>query len=118
MSLLTKSSSTYLNARAARSLTVRTMATVSNHILAKQAATMPPGYKAKVGSLETFNVPDRVTGSAGDMAMGKALVAAWRRDGILQISSEHHILHLFPDKTQDMVIADPKRVCRSEEGPT
>lgn len=49
---------------------------------------MPPGYKARVGCLETFRLPDRVTGSVGDKAMGKALIEAWKRDGILQISSE------------------------------
>lgn len=48
--------------------------------------TMPPGYTARVGQLETFVLPEKVTGSAGDRAMGKALVDAWRRDGILQIS--------------------------------
>ncbi|KAK7927544.1 hypothetical protein PG985_004542 [Apiospora marii] len=47
---------------------------------------MPPGYVAKVGQLETFKLPERVTGTAEDRAMGRALVDAWRRDGILQIA--------------------------------
>lgn len=59
------------------------MATVSKATYsgAEPGATMPPGFKAKVGCLETFQLPEQVTGSAGDMAMGKALVDAWKRDG-------------------------------------
>ncbi|KAK4187120.1 hypothetical protein QBC35DRAFT_385598 [Podospora australis] len=49
-------------------------------------STMPPGFKAQVGRLDTFELPDKVTGSKGDMALGKALVGAWRRDGIIQIA--------------------------------
>ncbi|KAH7306032.1 hypothetical protein B0I35DRAFT_471540 [Stachybotrys elegans] len=48
---------------------------------------MPPGYKAKVGLLETFAMPDHVTGSEGDRTMGKAMIDCWRRDGILQIAT-------------------------------
>lgn len=47
---------------------------------------MPPNHKAKVGYLETFQLPHRVTGSASDKAMGQALVKAWKRDGIFQIA--------------------------------
>ncbi|KAJ0335211.1 hypothetical protein COL922a_009580 [Colletotrichum nupharicola] len=64
----------------------RPLATVQDNNLAKMAATMPPGHKATVAQLETFTLPERVTGSKGDIAMGKALVDAWRRDGILQVS--------------------------------
>lgn len=49
-------------------------------------ATMPPGYKATAGRLETFQLPDSVTGSGSDKALGQALVKAWKRDGIFQIS--------------------------------
>jgi isopenicillin N synthase-like dioxygenase len=47
---------------------------------------MPPNSKAQVGHLQTFSLPDRVTGSAGDRALGKAMIDAWRRDGILQVN--------------------------------
>ncbi|KAI1856709.1 uncharacterized protein JN550_013676 [Neoarthrinium moseri] len=50
------------------------------------ASTMPPGYKARVGLLQTFCLPERVTGSQSDRTMGKALVDAWQKDGILQIA--------------------------------
>lgn len=49
-------------------------------------AGVPPGYKAKIGNLQTFTLPAKVTGSDADKKLGKALVAAWQRDGILQIS--------------------------------
>ncbi|KAK1750961.1 hypothetical protein QBC47DRAFT_89792 [Echria macrotheca] len=51
-----------------------------------QNGTMPPGYKAQVAQLDTFELPARVTGSLGDRALGKALVDAWRRHGIIQIA--------------------------------
>ncbi|EAW08943.1 putative 2OG-Fe(II) oxygenase family oxidoreductase [Aspergillus clavatus NRRL 1] len=51
-------------------------------------ATMPPNYKARVGDLETFELPAVVTGSLADVDLGKALIAAWRRDGILQVAME------------------------------
>ncbi|KAH6988612.1 2-oxoglutarate-dependent ethylene/succinate-forming enzyme [Ilyonectria destructans] len=49
---------------------------------------MPPGYRATVGHLQTFILPSEGMGSAADLNMGKALVAAWRQDGILQIAME------------------------------
>jgi len=48
--------------------------------------SMPPGILAKLAKLQTFTLPKRVTGSAADHVMGKAIVSAWRRDGILQIA--------------------------------
>lgn len=57
---------------------------------AKRAAaganTMPPGFAATVGCLDTFQLPDRITGSAADRSMARAMVAAWRRDGIFQVA--------------------------------
>jgi isopenicillin N synthase-like dioxygenase len=47
---------------------------------------MPPGFTATVGQLETFVLPQRLSGSLSDRAMAKAMVNAWRRDGILQIA--------------------------------
>ncbi len=49
---------------------------------------MPPNYVARVGSLQTFALPESVTGTARDQQMGKDLIAAWRRDGILQVSMD------------------------------
>lgn len=49
------------------------------------AATMPPGFTATVGQLETFVLPEQVSGSVSDQAMARAMVDAWRRDGILQV---------------------------------
>ncbi|KAK7982159.1 hypothetical protein PG996_009850 [Apiospora saccharicola] len=69
---------------------LRAMSTVLPDHVMKQGATMPPGYMAKVGQLETFKLPERVAGTAGDRAMGRALVDAWRRDGILQIAMAPH----------------------------
>lgn len=64
----------------------RTMATVCRGTCQPPSgATMPPGYKARVGFLETFQLPDKVTGSSNDKDMGEALIHAWKRDGILQI---------------------------------
>lgn len=48
--------------------------------------TMPPGFSARIGKLETFVLPEIVSGSISDQAIAKAMVAAWRRDGILQVS--------------------------------
>ncbi|KAL8382468.1 hypothetical protein RB595_006312 [Gaeumannomyces hyphopodioides] len=48
--------------------------------------TMPPNYKARVGLLDTFELPAKVRGTPGDRAMGKAIVDSWRRNGILQIA--------------------------------
>lgn len=50
------------------------------------AAGVPPGYKAYMGSLQTFVLPDTVTGSEQDQKLGKAIVEAWQKDGILQIA--------------------------------
>lgn len=47
---------------------------------------MPPGYKAEVAQLDTFKLPERVTGSFGDQLLGKAIVETWRRHGIIQIA--------------------------------
>ncbi|KAG5920258.1 hypothetical protein E4U42_006258 [Claviceps africana] len=47
---------------------------------------MPPGFTATVGSFETFVLPERVSGNLSDMMMAKAMINAWRRDGILQVA--------------------------------
>lgn len=35
----------------------------------------------------TFQVPDRVIGTAADEELGRAMTAAWRRDGIFQVAA-------------------------------
>lgn len=102
MSAITKSLSA-LARRGARKSALghhsRDLATVTDHNVARMAATMPPGHKATVAQLETFTLPGRVTGSPGDRAMGKALVDAWRRDGILQVSMNDKQQHIFNEAT-------------------
>ncbi|XPS81506.1 hypothetical protein M3J09_013439 [Ascochyta lentis] len=49
---------------------------------------MPPGYKARVGELKTFELPIFVSGSSKDLELGKAMIKAWQRDGILQIKMD------------------------------
>ncbi|KXT16048.1 hypothetical protein AC579_7096 [Pseudocercospora musae] len=62
--------------------------------VSKAARTLPPNHPARIRELQTFSLPDEVTGSDADRkaytndhtgALGKELVAAWRKDGILQI---------------------------------
>lgn len=48
--------------------------------------TMPPGFTASIGDLNTFILPEKVSGSVGDQIMAKAMITAWRRDGILQVA--------------------------------
>ena len=45
---------------------LRAMSTVLPDHLTKLGATMPPGYVAQVGQLETFELPERITGTAGN----------------------------------------------------
>ncbi|TFB05428.1 2-oxoglutarate-dependent ethylene/succinate-forming enzyme [Trichoderma ghanense] len=64
-------------ARAASTAAVITQSSVGH--------SMPPGFTAKVGRLETFTLPESVSGSVSDKAIADAMIGAWRRDGILQI---------------------------------
>lgn len=50
------------------------------------ASTMPPGFSASVGRLDTFCLPDKITGSVFDRSMARAMIESWRRDGIFQIA--------------------------------
>lgn len=68
-----------------------------NSSIDELAKTMPPGFKADVGQLGTFKLPIRVTGSTGDRTLGKALVDAWRRDGIIQIAMNDEQKKLWGD---------------------
>ena len=75
----------------------RGLATANGPSLRECAATMPPNFEAKVGQLETFLLPESVTGTPGDYKMGKALIDAWRRDGILQIQMQPNQANLAND---------------------
>ncbi|KAH8708165.1 2-oxoglutarate-dependent ethylene/succinate-forming enzyme [Beauveria bassiana] len=50
------------------------------------ASTMPPGFTATVVRLNTFVLPNQITGSANDRSMARAMIEAWRRDGIFQVA--------------------------------
>ena len=52
--------------------------------------TMPPNYNATVADLSTFSLPVEVRGDEKDIALGKAMIAAWRKDGILQVSMDQY----------------------------
>lgn len=56
---------------------------------------IPPVLTAVSRQLETFVLPRRVSGSASDQAMGKAMVGAWRRDGILQVGMSQRQWRLY-----------------------
>lgn len=58
-------------------------------------STMPPNYVAHVGQLKTFTLPDKATGSPSDVQLGKAMIDAWRQDGILQVSMSPKQQDLF-----------------------
>lgn len=53
-------------------------------------SSMPPGFNASVTNLPIFTLPpSRITPSSrSDVALGKALIDAWRRDGIIQIAMD------------------------------
>ncbi|KAH6632034.1 hypothetical protein F5144DRAFT_649390 [Chaetomium tenue] len=60
--------------------------------------SMPPGFNASVANLPIFTLPSRVTPSSrSDAALGKALVDAWRRDGIIQIAMDRGQRQLWAD---------------------
>ena len=48
-------------------------------------------------TLQTFRLPDAVTGTESDVRLGHDLVRAWQEDGILQVAT---------DPAQDRVTAD------------
>jgi isopenicillin N synthase-like dioxygenase len=64
---------------------VRTLATVAPQAGVVPLGTMPPHHKATIGQLQTFDLPREVDVTAENRALGKAMIKAWRRDGILQI---------------------------------
>ncbi|RCI10733.1 hypothetical protein L249_5175 [Ophiocordyceps polyrhachis-furcata BCC 54312] len=64
---------------------------------AVRAPAMPPGFSATIGQLQTFTLPLKVTGSLSDRAMAEAMMSAWQRDGILQISKTRLQQRLYQD---------------------
>ena len=67
----------------------KNMATAAAQPLARgleNASGIPPGHTATVGNLQTFVLPEKVSGSAEDKKLGKAIIDAWKKDGILQIT--------------------------------
>ncbi|KAK2592187.1 hypothetical protein QQS21_010106 [Conoideocrella luteorostrata] len=48
--------------------------------------TMPPGFTATMGQLETFELPDKVSDTLSNRIMADAMINAWKKDGILQIA--------------------------------
>ncbi|EFY99197.2 2-oxoglutarate-dependent ethylene/succinate-forming enzyme [Metarhizium anisopliae] len=80
---------------------------------------MPPGFSAAVAQLETFVLPERLSGSLSDRAMAKAMVRAWRRHGILQIAmspSQQQIYAQANAASRDFFKATPlqKQACVNE----
>jgi isopenicillin N synthase-like dioxygenase len=70
---------------------VHTESLLANHNFQKSnallgASTVPPGYSASVGQLQTFTLPNTVTGTDSDRELGRRMVNTWRSDGIFQIS--------------------------------
>ena len=62
---------------------------------------MPPGFHATTAhNLPIFTLPpgspDSITATPSNLALGRALVAAWRRDGIIQLATspaQHRLWH-------------------------
>lgn len=64
---------------------VRTLSTVSQNTISTPFGTMPPHHEAATRQLQTFDLPHEVTTTEENRAIGKAMIDAWRADGILQI---------------------------------
>ncbi|KAL2887614.1 2-oxoglutarate-dependent ethylene/succinate-forming enzyme [Ceratocystis lukuohia] len=99
-SVLTLRSSLWALRQSAWSLSTRTMSSAAGAALSHSEPVshttpppsmparhpkMPPNYEAVTGDLETFDLPTSVSGSREDQMLGQRLIAAFRRDGILQI---------------------------------
>ncbi|KAH6856389.1 hypothetical protein B0I37DRAFT_425669 [Chaetomium sp. MPI-CAGE-AT-0009] len=61
--------------------------------------SMPPGFNASVANLPIFTLPSRITPSShnSELALGRALIDAWRRDGIIQIAMDRTQRQLWAD---------------------
>lgn len=67
----------------------------TKHDAVRGGSTMPPGYTATVGRLDTFCLPSKITGSAYDRSLARAMIEAWRRDGIFQIAMSPQQQHIY-----------------------
>ncbi|KAL7921821.1 hypothetical protein ACQKWADRAFT_321155 [Trichoderma austrokoningii] len=81
----------------ARHLITNTRAASTSAVTAQTAATnsLPPGFTAQIGQLDTFTLPEKVSGTVSDRAIADAMIGAWRRDGILQIDMSKAQQRLF-----------------------
>lgn len=61
------------------------MALSGSKVASNDGADIPPHHKAFVGQLKTFELPSAVGTDQKSVALGKALIDTWRKDGILQI---------------------------------
>ncbi|GAB0140597.1 hypothetical protein EsHS_00001211 [Epichloe bromicola] len=80
--------STYSSAQRARHFATAA-ASIATHQGAGRCVSkvsIPPGFVATVGNFETFVLPDKILGTLSDTIMAKAMINAWRKDGILQIA--------------------------------
>ncbi|KAF4342470.1 2-oxoglutarate-dependent ethylene succinate-forming enzyme [Fusarium beomiforme] len=85
------------------SITVHNMSTAAAAAVAPQSHTPsplnasgpPPGHSVTVGNLQTFVLPNKVSNNEANRKLGKTLIEAWQKDGILQISmtSEQYALY-------------------------
>ncbi|KAG6039139.1 hypothetical protein E4U41_003155 [Claviceps citrina] len=80
----------------------RLFTTAATSVVARQgaaaptmASSMPPGFAATVGNFETFVLPEKVSGNLSNMMMAKAMINAWRKDGILQIAMTPKQVRLY-----------------------
>ena len=46
---------------------------------------MPPHHKGTLGHIQTFELPQDVTGTEDNLAMARAMIQAWRKESIFQI---------------------------------
>lgn len=58
---------------------------------------MPPGYMARTGQIETFFLPEKISGSVSDHSLATAMVKAWRHDGIIQIAMSRSQQAIYED---------------------
>ncbi|KAH8894156.1 2OG-Fe(II) oxygenase [Thozetella sp. PMI_491] len=82
--------------RRAPALQRKTLATAN---VAELGKSMPPGHTAQVRLPETFVLPDKLSGCEGDRALGRAMIRAWRRDGIFQVATAAEAQHIRNDAT-------------------
>lgn len=89
--------SAHSSAQRARRFTTAA-ASIATHQGAGQCiskVSIPPGFEATVGNFDTFVLPDNILGTLSDTSMAKAMINAWRKDGILQVAMSPRQERLF-----------------------